>query len=82
MRVNGGLTSINLSGNQLCGIWTDWRGQHGTYTAEGITAIADALRVNGALTECSLQYNPCIGEEGEALIRKAVQGKAGFKLRI
>ena len=80
--VNGGLTSINLSGNQLCGIWTDWRGQHGTYTAEGITAIADALRVNGALTECSLQYNPCIGEEGEALIRKAVQGKAGFKLRI
>ena len=47
----GGLTSINLSGNQLCGIWTDWRGQHGTYTAEGITAIADALRVNGALTK-------------------------------
>ena len=82
LRINGGLTSINLSGNQLCGIWTDWRGQHGTYTAEGITAIADALRVNGALTECSLQYNPCIGEEGEALIRKAVQGKAGFKLRI
>jgi hypothetical protein len=49
--VTGGLTSINLSGNQLCGIRTDRRGQHGTYTAEGITAIADALRVNGALTE-------------------------------
>ena len=50
--VTGGLTSINLSGNQLCGIWTDWEGdQHGTYTAEGITAIADALRVNGSLTE-------------------------------
>jgi len=50
--VNGGLTSINLSGNQLCGIWTDREGdQQGTYTAEGITAIADALRVNGALTE-------------------------------
>ncbi len=48
--VNGGLTSINLSGNQLCGIRTDRRGQHGTYTAEGITAIADALLVNGALT--------------------------------
>jgi Ran GTPase-activating protein (RanGAP) involved in mRNA processing and transport len=48
--VNGGLTSIDLSGNQLCGIWEDWRGQQGTYTAEGITAIADALRVNGALT--------------------------------
>ena len=50
-RQPGGLTSIDLSGNKLCGIWTDWRGQYGTYTAEGITAIADALRVNGALTE-------------------------------
>ena len=49
--VTGGLTVIDLSENQLCGIWTDWRGQHGTYTAEGITAIADALRVNGALTK-------------------------------
>jgi hypothetical protein len=50
--VNGGLTSIDLSGNQLCGIWTDGYGnQQGAYTAEGITAIADALRVNGALTE-------------------------------
>ena len=54
----------------------------GTYNAEGITAIADALRVNGALTECDLSYNPCIGVDGEALIRKAIQGKAGFKLRI
>jgi hypothetical protein len=43
--VNGGLTSLNLSSNQLCGY------VYGTYTAEGITAIADALRVNGALTE-------------------------------
>ena len=52
VRANGGLTSIDLSVNQLCGIWTDWSGdQQGTYTAEGITAIADALRVNGALTE-------------------------------
>ena len=50
--VTGSLTSINLSGNQLCGIWTDWKGdQLGTYTAEGIAAIADALRVNGSLTE-------------------------------
>jgi len=49
--VTGGLTSIDLSGNQLCGIWTDNHGYQGTYTAEGITAIAEALRVNGALTE-------------------------------
>ena len=49
--INGVLTSIDLRGNQLCGIWTDMGGsQQGTYTAEGIIAIADALRVNGALT--------------------------------
>jgi microsomal dipeptidase-like Zn-dependent dipeptidase len=47
------LTSIDLSGNQLCGIGTDYDyygNEQGTYTAEGIKAIADALRVNGALT--------------------------------
>ena len=37
------VSQLDLSNNQLCG--------RGTYTAEGITAIADALRVNGALTE-------------------------------
>jgi NLR family CARD domain-containing protein 3 len=48
LAVNGGLTSLNLSDNQLCGL--DMWG-NGTYTAEGITAIADALRVNGVLTK-------------------------------
>jgi hypothetical protein len=37
-----------LSNNQLCGL-NEYG--HGTYTAEGITAIADAMRVNGALTK-------------------------------
>jgi hypothetical protein len=46
--VNGGLTSLDLSGNQLCGLDLNGRG---TYTAEGITAIAEALRVNGGLTK-------------------------------
>ena len=49
--VTGGLTSLNLADTQLCGLWTDYYGQHGTYNTEGITAIADALRVNGSLTE-------------------------------
>ena len=44
--------------------------------------IASLISVNGALTECNLQFNPYMDEEGEALIRKAMQGKAGFKLRI
>ena len=46
----GGLTTIDLSENQLCGV--NDRGI-GSYTTEGITAIADALRVNGSLTEVS-----------------------------
>ena len=49
--IMGSLTSINLSGNELCGVWSQYGQQHGTYTAEGITAIADALRVNGELTK-------------------------------
>jgi hypothetical protein len=52
--VTGGLTSLNLSYNQLCSL--DDRGR-GSYTAEGITAIADALRVNGALTALNLSHN-------------------------
>ena len=45
--VTGSLTSLDLSNNELCGV-TRWGG---TYTAEGITAIADALRVTGSLTK-------------------------------
>ena len=44
----GGLTSLNLSSNQLCGL--DGFGV-GTYTTVVIAAIADALRVNGVLTK-------------------------------
>jgi NLR family CARD domain-containing protein 3 len=60
--VMGGLTSINLRGNQLCGIWNDGLGtQLGTYTAEGIIAIANALRVNGGLTSLGLSSNQLCG---------------------
>jgi len=52
LRVNGGLTSLDLSKTALCGVVQHPSGRvSGTYTAEGITAIADALRVNGALTK-------------------------------
>ncbi|KOO21250.1 protein nlrc3 [Chrysochromulina tobinii] len=77
--VTGALKSINLSGNQLCGIWTGWRGQqHGTYTAEGVTAIADALRVNGALTKLSLAHNN-LGEEGTKAICEALEQNTTLK---
>ena len=59
--VNGGLTSINLSENALCGVVQSFGGVSGTYTAEGITAIADALRVNGGLTSIDLSGNQLCG---------------------
>jgi hypothetical protein len=77
--VMGGLTSINLSGNYLCGIRTDSYGdQHGTYTAEGITAITDALRVNGGLTKLSLAENE-LGEEGTKAIGEALEQNKTLK---
>jgi hypothetical protein len=49
---------LDLSNNELCGVDSCGRG---TYTAEGITAIADALRVNGALTSLDLSHNQLCG---------------------
>ena len=72
--VTGGLTSIDLSRNQLCGIWTDWEGdQHGTYTAEGITAIADALRANRSLTMANLLGKKLDAESANMLAEVAKQ---------
>jgi hypothetical protein len=74
--VTGALTSVDLSENHLTN-----RGRDMT----GITAIADALCVNGALTRCDLRSSKegsYMGEEGEALIRSAVQGKARFELNL
>ena len=45
--MHGLCSQLNLALNMLCGL--DWYGR-GTYTAEGIIAISDALQVNGGLT--------------------------------
>ena len=66
--VTGALTSLNLGDNQLCGL--DGYGR-GTYTADGITAIADALRVNGSLTSLDLSINR-LGAEGAAALAPAL----------
>ena len=52
---------MNLSNNRLCGVWTEDGNQHGNYNAEGINAIADALRVNGGLTSLDLSNNLLCG---------------------
>ena len=44
-------SQLDLSGNKLCG--TNYYTGHGTYTAEGIKAIADVLKGNASLTKIS-----------------------------
>ena len=74
--VTGRLTSLNLSDNQLCGL--DRHGR-GTYTAEGIAAIADTLRVNGGLTALDLSYNG-LRNEGVSAVCEAIQSNKETKL--
>ena len=47
---------IDLCNNRLCGFWTEWGEQKGTYSAEGINAIADAL-VRGSLTQVHARFD-------------------------
>jgi hypothetical protein len=74
------VSQLDLAGTQLCGIWTDRLcHQRGTYTAEGITAIADALRVNGALTALNLSSD-CLKDEGVSAVCEAIQSNKETKL--
>ena len=59
--------SLDLSYNLLCGVQY---GQ-GTYTAKGIKAVADALRVSGSLTSLNLRSNS-IGAEGAKSVADAL----------
>jgi hypothetical protein len=74
--VMGGLTSLDLSNNLLCGVTGTFGG--GTYTAEGITAIAEALRVNGALTVTNLLHNQL--DEASAKMLAEVAKQKGISL--
>ena len=76
LAANGGLTSLDLSSNQLCGL--DHHGR-GTYTAEGITAIADALRVNGGLTSIDVRRNNIAGD-GAVQLAAAVLGNLKIEI--
>ena len=65
-----------------------WRGQEGTYNAEGITALANALRVSQSLYSIDVGYNGI--DQAAALELLAVMkekamvsiGMAGCKLGV
>ena len=71
-------SQLNLSDNVLCGVDIFGRG---TYTTDGINAIADALCVTASLTALGVRCNS-LGNEGKALLQQAVQGRRGFDLKM
>ena len=70
---------LNLSNNRLCGVWVEYGTRKGNYITEGINAIADALRVNGALTSLELRGNQ-LGDNGWGAIFAAVCGNKDSKI--
>ena len=94
--VNGGLTALNLSSNSLNdegvnAVCEAIQSNKETKLASlnfsfnsigpvGANSVA-MVAVTGALTKCDLRGN-CMGEEGKASVRDAVQGKTGFMLHL
>jgi hypothetical protein len=75
--VNGTLTALNLSFNDIGGHWYSIK-QEQVSTPEGPKAIADALLVNGGLTKISLARNE-LGEEGTKAICEALEQNTTLK---
>ncbi len=48
---------------------------------EGAKAVADALRVNGSLTRADVRWN-AVRAEGEEVLRKAIEGRSSFELKL
>ena len=64
--VTASLTSLNLAKNELCGV-----NRHGTYTSEGIKAIADALKGNASVTVTDMRFNNLDADSAMMLARIA-----------
>ena len=61
---------LDLSSNQLCGLYYDHNGDlQGTYTAKGITAIANALKVTASLESLNLFSNMLDVESAGMLLK-------------
>ena len=62
-------SQLDLSGYQLCGL--NYRGE-GIYTAEGITAIANALKVTASVTKILVGGNR-LRDEGTIILCDALR---------
>jgi Ran GTPase-activating protein (RanGAP) involved in mRNA processing and transport len=96
--VTGGLTALNLSSNRLLdegvsavceAIQSNKETKLSSLNFKdngigpvGAKSVAAMVAVICTLTECNLRSNTSMGEEAQASIRNAVQGKAWFKLRL
>jgi len=69
------ITSLDLALNRLCGVWDDFDGQglKGTFTAEGILALSDALKGNASLTVTNVLRNGLDAESAKMLAEVAKQ---------
>ena len=60
------LTSLSLANNSLCGKYANEHSNvRGTYTAEGINALCDALKSTTTLTSLNLDGNSLGGYKGD-----------------
>jgi Ran GTPase-activating protein (RanGAP) involved in mRNA processing and transport len=81
---------LNLSANRLCGVWDEWdvqKGtyiyayvQKGTYTSDGIQALADALCVSASPTKMLVGWNK-LGDEGTAILCDALRKSTVTKVQ-
>ena len=70
-------SQLDLSENQLCGLDSIGRG---TYTAEGITAIADALKVTASVTKILVRENR-LRDEGTTILCDALRESTVSKVQ-
>jgi len=69
--VTPSITSLDVTGNRLCGTWMDAYGAHGSYVSEGIVALAEALPCSSLRT--LLAGHNGIRDEGALAIATAIR---------
>ena len=64
---------LDLSGNQLCGVYFEYGELRGTYTSEGFTAIVNALKVTPSVTSVDVLFNQLDVDSADLLLKVKVE---------